>query len=251
MILKCHQCKSKRYWSLSDGRFKCKACRYKFSRPKPFNKRLVRKVLSEFLLEHSTNIILNRITISKRKLLDILTVLRIVMMRDVPRVFKETVEVDETYVGGQWKNKSKKMKRTLATSKRGRGTTKQPVFGILCRSGKVWAEVVESVEACDLQPRIEKQVQRGTTICSDTWRAYTGLAAKGYVHRLVNHGKQQYSDRRGGHINGLEGFWGYLKRKLSAKGGIRRSKLPLYLGELRVEIQSQKIILTRARKPFI
>jgi transposase-like protein len=32
-------------------------------------------------------------------------------------------------------------------------------------------------------------------------------------------------------FNGLEGFWGYLKRKLSSKGGIRRERLPLYLGE--------------------
>jgi len=55
--------------------------------------------------------------------------------------------------------------------------------------------------------------------------------AKGYVHRLVKHGKNEYSNKRGGHINGLEGFWGYLKRKLVAKGGVRREKLPLYLGE--------------------
>jgi hypothetical protein len=61
--------------------------------------------------------------------------------------------------------------------------------------------------------------------------AYTGIAARGYVHRLVNHGEQQYSDGNGNHINGLEGFWGFLKRKLVAKGGIRKEKLPLYLGE--------------------
>ncbi len=48
---------------------------------------------------------------------------------------------------------------------------------------------------------------------------------------MVAHGKQEYSDKRGGHINGLEGFWGYLKRKLAAKGGIRREKLHLFLGE--------------------
>ena len=35
----------------------------------------------------------------------------------------------------------------------------------------------------------------------------------------------------GYHINGLEGVWGYLKRKLVSKGGIRREKLPLNLGE--------------------
>ena len=78
---------------------------------------------------------------------------------------------------------------------------------------------------------IERQVKRGSIVCSDTWRAYTGIAVKGYVHRMVEHGKKEYSDKKGNHINGLEGFWGYLKRKLAAKGGIRRKKLPLYLGE--------------------
>jgi len=48
---------------------------------------------------------------------------------------------------------------------------------------------------------------------------------------MVKHEKNEYSDGRGNHINGLEGFWGYLKRKLKAKGGIRRSRLPIYLGE--------------------
>ncbi|MFC1943717.1 IS3 family transposase [Chloroflexota bacterium] len=51
------------------------------------------------------------------------------------------------------------------------------------------------------------------------------------VHRLVRHEDQEYSDGKGNRINGLEGFWGYLKRMLAAKGGIRREQLPLYLTE--------------------
>ena len=27
----------------------------------------------------------------------------------------------------------------------------------------------------------------GSVVCSDTWKVYTGIAARGYVHRLVNH----------------------------------------------------------------
>jgi transposase-like protein len=57
------------------------------------------------------------------------------------------------------------------------------------------------------------------------------VAARGYVHRLVNHGEKQYIDGKGNHINGLEGFWGFLKRKLASKGGITKHKLPLYLAE--------------------
>lgn len=48
---------------------------------------------------------------------------------------------------------------------------------------------------------------------------------------MVNHAEREYRDGKGNHINGLEGFWGYLKRKLAAKGGIRRDKLFLYFGE--------------------
>ena len=177
----------------------------------------------------SSNSIAEQTGFNKQRVIRALTKIRLVMIKDVPEIFSGTVEVDETYLGGQWKNKRRFVRDQ--GSKRGRGTTKQPVFGILCRNGTVWAEVVEDVGADTLQPLISKKVSAGSIVCSDTWKAYTGIAAQGYVHRLVNHGEKQYSDGKGNHINGLEGFWGYLKRKLSSKGGIRREKLPLYLGE--------------------
>ena len=74
-------------------------------------------------------------------------------------------------------------------------------------------------------------VTQATIVCSDTFKSYTGIAARGYVHRLVKHEQQEYSDGQGNHINGLGGFWGYLKRMLAAKGGIRKERLPLYLAE--------------------
>ena len=52
-----------------------------------------------------------------------------------------------------------------------------------------------------------------------------------HVHCLVHHGEGIYSEGKGNYINGLEGFWGYLKRKLALKGGISRRKMPLYLVE--------------------
>ncbi len=194
---------------------KCKKCKQRFvlkNKRVRIKKDILKQIISEFVLEHSTNVILERVNVSKRKLLETLTLLRMKMTKDIPEVFDGTVEVDETYLGGQWKNKRLSVKKQGKKSKRGRGTTKQPVFGILCRNGKVWANLIDDIEAI-------------------TWRGYTGIAAKGYVHRMVEHRKKEYSDKKGNHINGLEGFWGYLKRKLSAKGGIRREKMPLYLGE--------------------
>ena len=91
--------------------------------------------------------------------------------------------------------------------------------------------MVPNVETNTLVPLLRKRVVTGSIVCSDTFRSYTGIAAKGYVHRLVRHEEQKYSNGKGNHVNGLEGFWGYLKRMLAAKGGIRRERLPLYLAE--------------------
>jgi transposase-like protein len=128
------------------------------------------------------------------------------MIKDVPDIFSGTVEVDETYLGGQLKNKRKTIRDT--GTKRGQGTKKQPVFGIRCRNGNIWVGVVDNVEAGTLQPLISQKISTGSIVCSDTWKAYTGIAARGYVHRLVNHGEKQYSDGKRNHINGLEGFCG-------------------------------------------
>ena len=72
-----------------------------------------------------------------QRMLRALTWVRVAFQQDVPAVFSGTVEVDETYIGGQWKNK--RFRERSKGANRGRGTTKTPVFGMLCRCGKVWA----------------------------------------------------------------------------------------------------------------
>jgi len=81
------------------------------------------------------------------------------------------------------------------------------------------------------QRHISQKTSAGSAVCSDIWKEYNGITFRRYVHRLVNYSEKLYSDRRGNHINGLEGFKGYLKRELVSKGGIHRKKLPLYLEE--------------------
>lgn len=217
---------------MSTGRRQCAQCKYDFfphALPLRLTRREWREIIHLFLMEQSSNSIVEQTGLDKKRVLRALLKIRMVLAKDIPDIFSGTVEVDETYLGGAWKNK-RKVVRDIGT-KRGRGTSKQPVFGILCRNGQVWAEIVENVDEATLLPLITKKVEQGSTICSDTWKAYTGIAAKGYVHRLVNHGEGKYSDGKGNHINGMEGFWGYLKRKLASKGGVTRSRLPLYIAE--------------------
>lgn len=229
----CPRCRNGKFYSVRRGKKRCKNCHYEW-KPKVaglrLNKTAWKKVLFWFVLGHSLRTIVRQTKVSRYSVEKAVAMARKAMTKDVPGIFSGTVEVDETYLGGQKKNKRKSQLMKEVGSKRGFGTTKQPVFGILTRQGKVFAKLVDDTEAPDLLPLITKKVKSGSRVCSDTWRAYTGLAAKGYVHRTIEHGNKEYV-RGKNHINGLEGFWGYLKRKLAAKGGVRRKYLSLFLGE--------------------
>lgn len=228
----CSRCHHPKSWKVRREKRRCVGCRYEW-RPGRLPLRLTRpqwrRLLRWFLLGQSAAVVAREAGLGRKPVLRALTLVREVMARDVPAVFSGTVEIDETYLGGTWRNQRKAVRAQGA--KRGRGTSKQAVFGILCRAGQVWAQVVPNAAARTLMPLLRQQVEAGATVCSDAFHSYTGVAAGGYVHRLVRHDEERYSDGHGNHINGLEGFWGYLKRRLAAKGGIRRERLPLYLAE--------------------
>ena len=225
---RCPRCHYTRTWVVRRAKRRCARCRYEWRPRLPL--RLTRHQWRALLRCHtqglSAQAIAQETGLHRQRVLRALTVLRTAMVREIPPVLRGTVEVDETYVGGTWKNRRFGQRDTP----RGRGTRKTPVFGILCRGGQVWAQVVPDITGATLQGLIRRRVQRGATVWSDTLASYTGIATKGYVHRLVQHSPGRYA-YRGRHINGLEGFWGYLKRRLAAKGGIRRERLPLYLAE--------------------
>lgn len=126
------------------------------------------KLVDLYLIGANGPILKEKLKISMVTVNKALKILRTCMSMDVPEIFSGTVEVDEKYLGGQWKNKRKSVKAKEPKSKRDLGTTKQPVFGILTRNGQVWAELVSDTEAKDLIPLITRQVKSGTRVCSDT-----------------------------------------------------------------------------------
>jgi len=228
---RCPRCRYTRTWVIRRDKHLCARCRYEWRPGLPL--RLTRHQWQTLLRCHirglSAAAVAEETGLHRQRVLRALILVRAAMQREVPAVFQGTVEIDETYVGGFWRNRRNAQR--ARGRKRGRGTIKTPVFGILCRGGQVWAQVVPDLAAQTLFPLIRRQVRLGSVVCSDTLPTYTGIAAKGYVHRLVQHDRGEFRSRHGAHINGLEGFWGYLKRRLAAKGGIRPFRLPLYVAE--------------------
>jgi len=131
------------------------------------------------------------------------------------------IEVDESYFG------PKRVK-----GKRGRGAgAKTPVFGILERGGKVYTEIVPDCAKRTLQRIIRGKVEPDSIIHSDHWRGYNGLVDMGYKkHFRVDHGANQFVQSKG-HINGIESFWSFAKRRLDKFHGLPKSTFYLHLKE--------------------
>src|SRR5215213_640672 len=123
--------------------------------------------------------------------------------RDSPLSFGE-VEVDESYFGAR-----------RVRGKRGRGASgKTIVFGLLKRDGKVYTEIVPDCKKATLQGIIRGRVAPEAAIHSDGWRGYDGLVDVGYAkHFRVEHGANEFA-RGMHHINGIESFWSFAKRRL-------------------------------------
>ena len=75
-----------------------------------------RSLLKWFLRCQSINAIIEETGISKYKTLKALGSVRKAMIFDVPEIFSGVVEVDETYLGGQWKYKRKSVKKAQKQS---------------------------------------------------------------------------------------------------------------------------------------
>jgi len=129
-------------------------------------------------------------------------------------------ELDESYFGAK-----------RVRGKRGRGAAgKTPVFGILKRNGKVFVTIVKNCTKEALMPIIKGAILEGSTIHTDGWKAYDGLILNGYDHYRVFHSAGEFA-RGKSHVNGIESFWSFAKRRLAKFNGIASHKFSLYLKE--------------------
>jgi transposase-like protein len=139
------------------------------------------------------------------------------------------VEIDETYIGGKPRkdnnhsdkdNNGGNVGGSQDCRKRGRGTSKTPVVGIVDRLNKrVFAKIampndegkkLTAKQLMDILNKVSKQ-ENGNTVITDEFRGYDPLSRHAFIHLRVDHTKA-FSDYNGTHTNNIESFWATLKR---------------------------------------
>jgi len=71
---------------------------------------------------------------------------------------------------------------------------------------------------------IQGKILEGSTINTDGWKAYDGLVLNGYIHHRVFHSKNEFA-RGKNHVNGIESFWSFTKRRLAKFNGLTDDNL--------------------------
>jgi transposase-like protein len=120
-------------------------------------------------------------------------------------LFSGTVEVDATFVGGEYDERRQR-------SKYG----KQAVAGVMQRTiedshSKVVAKVIKRETAAEMRSVIRQHIAPGANVMTDEHRAYMALRKNGWKHEIVAHTKEEWV-RGNVHTQGIENFWSLFKR---------------------------------------
>ncbi|MYA28821.1 MAG: IS1595 family transposase [Nitrospira sp. SB0672_bin_25] len=118
------------------------------------------------------------------------------------------VEVDEVYLGGK-----PRPVPVVQAKNRNTRADKQAVLGIRERQGATMTVPIARTDKATIYPIIQRNVERGTLVCTDDARAYRSLDQLGYEHRSVRHSAGEYV-KHGIHTNSIESVWAVLRRSL-------------------------------------
>ena len=126
--------------------------------------------------------------------------------------FGETVAIDETYVKGEAKNRTKYQRKRIADGER----IDAPgiVLGIVEPKGNAILTVVKSAETHELEPAINKTVRNAETIIvTDGHVSYPAIGLNYKGHIIINHAMGEYVNA-GYSTNAAEGAFSWFKRTI-------------------------------------
>lgn len=145
------------------------------------------------------------------------------------------IEMDESYFGGIARSNNNtiddnQISIATASNKRGRGTNKISVVGMVQRKGQVVTKVIEKLTKRNLLAMLKTYAKKDNSILiTDGFRSYAELEK--YIDRLVINHSKQYS-KGIVHINTIEGYWSYVKNGIKGSfKAISKKYLPIYLVE--------------------
>lgn len=187
--LTCPKCARRQFWKMRRGVFCCQACQRHVSITAGTLFADTHKPLRLWFeaLWHVTNQKYGASALGMQRILGLgsyrtawhwLHKLRRAMVRPGRDRLAGTVEVDETFIGGE------------RSGKRGRGAAGKTLVVIAAqadgtRIGRIRLARVASASGHSLEAAVSQAVKPGSTVRTDGWRGYNGLTDLGYRHQVI------------------------------------------------------------------
>ncbi len=168
--------------------------------------------------------------------------IRCAMIEDIE--LSGTIEGDETYVGGKPKknylndNSNTQLsqiaedptKLNISNNKRGRGTSKAKIAGMVERKGRVILKLMDTFSTATMLAMLKRNVDTTkSTVMTDEAKFYNKF--EDYVDHFVIKHKEEYVNGKI-HTNTIEGFWSIVKAGIKGQYRVLSKKyLPFYLAE--------------------
>jgi transposase-like protein len=138
-----------------------------------------------------------------------------------------TVEVDETYVGGNGRGYYWRERKAM-------------VLGALQRDGRIVLRTGKRQTSDELKGFVKTVANGATRIITDEHRGYHGIGDDDTIHETVNHSKEEYV-RGDIHTNSIEGAFGLFKRSLVGSfHKVSHKHLDRYLDEFEFKYNNRK-----------
>ena len=134
-----------------------------------------------------------------------------------------TVEVDESYIGGE------------SSGKRGRGAENKVVVAVACeldgrKVGRCRMSVIADASAASLHGFITENIEAGSQLITDDWSGFSGIEGKGYTRQIHI---QKHTDDEAKMLPHVNTVVSLLKRWLlgTHQGRVEPKHLQAYLDE--------------------
>jgi len=229
--IKCNHCGSEKVYKTKNiKRFHCNNCNTNFSIFKDtiFEKsdtNLIKWMYAIHLFLNSKKGIsgyqlMREVDVTYKTAWRMLKQIRKSMTSDNQNFFNAIVEIDETYIGGKPRKSNDKSKDDDNDdyNKRGRGTKKKAVVGVVDRENKkVFAKVSMSnkqgkkLSGIQLLNILDEVCEKNNIVMTDEFKGYNILDKKTNYFRLKIDHTKGYTDGDI-HTNSIESFWALLKR---------------------------------------
>lgn len=186
---RCPRCKDEKAWTIGTMLFQCVKCGYKTSVIAGTIFQDTKKPLGLWFrtIWHVTSQKYGANALGMQRLLGLgsyhtawrwLHKLRYAMVRPGRERLSGTVDVDETYIGGE------------KPGKRGRGASGKTLVVVMVevndnRIGRIRFKRIPDASAESLENAIKMNIEQGSIVQTDGWGGYSGLSTMGYTHKVV------------------------------------------------------------------